>query len=163
MAEQGERMLLQFLTSLEGSRFSLWLVQSDTIWAYPTVLTLHTVGLALLVGANTALDLRLLGFGRKLPLETLTVAFPVMWAGFWINAVSGAMLFAADATTKGSTTIFQLKLGLIVLGIINIWLLKRAAFGSNLPTVTIPAKVLAGTSLLIWMIAITLGRFMAYI
>ena len=156
-------MLLQFLTALEGSRFSLWLVQSDTIWAYPTVLTLHTVGLALLVGANIAVDLRLLGFGRKIPLETFTIAFPVIWAGFWINTISGAMLFAADATTKGTTTIFQLKIGLIVLGIINIWLLKRAAFGANLPPITIPAKVLAGTSLLIWMIAIALGRFMAYV
>lgn len=156
-------MLLQFLTALEGSRFSLWLVQSDTIWAYPTVLTLHTVGLALLVGANIAVDLRLLGFGRKIPLETFTIAFPVIWAGFWINTISGAMLFAADATTKGTTTIFQLKIGLIVLGIINIWLLKRAAFGSSLPTITIPARLLAGTSLLIWMIAIALGRFMAYV
>ena len=156
-------MLPQLLTWLEGTRFSLWLVQSDTIWAYPTVLTLHTVGLALLVGANIAVDLRLLGFGRKIPLETFTIAFPVIWAGFWINTISGAMLFAADATTKGTTTIFQLKLGLIVLGIINIWLLQRAAFGSNLPTITIPARLLAGTSLLIWMIAIALGRFMAYV
>jgi hypothetical protein len=155
-------MMLQFLTWLEGTRFSLWLVQSDTIWAYPTVLTLDTVGLALLVGANTALDLRLLGFGRRIPIDALTMAFPVMWTGFWINAVSGAMLFAADATTKGSTTIFQLKLGLIALGVINIWLIKRAAF-DGVPRITLPAKVFAGTSLLIWMTAIALGRFMAYV
>ena len=155
-------MLLQFLTWLEGTRFSLWLVQSDTIWAYPTVLTLHTVGLALLVGANTALDLRLLGFGRKIPIDALTMAFPVMWTGFWINAVSGAMLFAADATTKGSTTIFQMKLGLIFLGVINIWLIKRTAFDGE-PRITSPAKVFAGTSLVIWMTAIALGRFMAYV
>jgi hypothetical protein len=32
------------------------------------ILTLHTVGLALLVGASTVLDLRLLGFAARLPL-----------------------------------------------------------------------------------------------
>jgi len=160
--------MLQFLTWLEGSRFSLWLVQSDTIWAYPTVLTLHTVGLALLVGANAALDLRLLGAGRKIPIDALTVAFPVMWTGFWINAISGAMLFAADATTKGTTTIFQLKIGVIVLGVVTIWLIKRAAFSTSFrlkPEATVPltAKMLAATSLVNWTVAIALGRFMAYV
>ena len=164
-------MMLQLLTWLETSRFSEWLVQSDTIWAYPTVLTLHTVGLALLVGANTALDLRLLGFGKKLPIASLANTFPIMWIGFWINAVSGAMLFAADATTKGTLPIFQLKLGLIVLGVVNIWLIKRTVFGArgfrlqpegNAPVVTWPAKLLAATSLVIWMVAIAAGRYMAY-
>lgn len=155
-------MMLQLLTWLETSRFSEWLVQSDTIWAYPTVLTFHTVGLALLVGASAALDLRLLGFGRKLPIESLANVFPIVWIGFWINAISGAMLFAADATTKGTLPIFQIKLGLIALGVINILLIKRVVFGKGAPVVTLPAKLLAATSLVIWMIAIAAGRYMAY-
>ena len=170
-------MMLQLLTWLETSRFSEWLVQSDTIWAYPTVLTFHTVGLALLVGASAALDLRLLGFGRKLPIESLANVFPIVWIGFWINAVSGAMLFAADATTKRTLPIFQIKLGLIALGVINILLIKRVVFGTrgsrgtrgfrlqpegHAPVVTLPAKLLAATSLVIWMIAIAAGRYMAY-
>ena len=167
--------MLQFFTWLEGTSFSTWLVQSDTIWAYPTVLTLHTVGLALLVGANCALDLRLLGFGKKMPLSAMTNTFPIMWVGFWVNAVSGAMLFAADATTKGMLTIFQIKLGLIALGVINILLIKRVVFGKGgSPNersfrlqpedriVSLPAKLLAVTSLAIWMVAIAAGRYMAY-
>ena len=43
--------------NLEGSSLSTRLRESNTIWAYPMVLTLHTIGLALLVGANTTLDL----------------------------------------------------------------------------------------------------------
>jgi|SRR5688572_6666756 len=160
-------MMLQFLTWLEGTRFAMWLVQSDTIWAYPTVLTLHTVGLAMLVGASAALDLRLLGFGRKLPVSALINTFPIMWTGFWINAISGAMLFAGDATTKGTTTIFQLKLGLIALGVVNIFMIKRVVFGGFRlqaeENVRWPAKLLAVTSLAVWMTAIALGRFMAYV
>ena len=158
-------MLLQALTWLEATRFSTWLVGSDTIWAYPTILTLHTVGLALLVGTSAALDLRLLGFGRRLPIASMASTFRIMWIGFWINAVSGAMLFAADATTKGTTTIFQIKLGLIVLGVINIFLIKRVVFGRDpeTPVVGRRAQFLAVSSLAVWMIAIALGRFMAYV
>jgi hypothetical protein len=59
---------MSFLTTLESTSFAAWLRESNTIWAYPTVLTLHTVGLALLVGASAALDLRLLGSRRVFPL-----------------------------------------------------------------------------------------------
>ena len=89
----------ELFASIENSDFSTWLRESNTIWAYPMVLTLHTVGLALLVGANATLDLRLLGFGRRIPLSVMEQSFRVMWIGFWINAVSGVLLFAADATT----------------------------------------------------------------
>ena len=58
--------MTDFLTAVENSAFSTWLRESNSIWAYPTVLTLHTIGLALLVGANAALDLRVLGVGRRI-------------------------------------------------------------------------------------------------
>ena len=31
-----------FLTAFENSALSTWLRESNSIWAYPTVLTLHT-------------------------------------------------------------------------------------------------------------------------
>ena len=96
--------------TLESSGFSTWLRESNSIWGYPMILTLHTVGLALLVGANIVLDLRLLGFGARLPLEELSRAFRIMWIGFWINAVTGSLLFAADATTRGTSRLFIGKL-----------------------------------------------------
>src|SRR5436190_7578162 len=123
--------------NLESSAFATWMRESNTIWAYPTVLTLHTVGLALLVGANTTLDLRLLGFGRRIPMSVLARSFRVMWIGFWINAVSGAMLFAADASTKGSTRLFAFKLGLVALGVVVIMAIKRVAFDKDVDHVSV--------------------------
>lgn len=93
--------MIEILAWLEATALSIWLRESSTIWAYPTVLTLHTIGLAVLVGASAALDLRLLGFGSAIPLATFAKAFRVIWIGFWINAVSGVLLFGAEATTKG--------------------------------------------------------------
>ena len=78
--------MMELLEALEASPFSTWVRESPSIWAYPTVLTLHTVGLAVLVGANWMLDLRALGFEPAIPAAVLSRAFPAMWAGFWLNA-----------------------------------------------------------------------------
>jgi len=156
---------MDILSALENSGFSVWLKESNSIWGYATVLTLHTIGLALLVGANAVLDLRLLGVGPRVPLEELSRAFLVMWIGFWINAVSGAMLFAADATTKGTTPLFMGKLALVATGVVVIIMTRRQVYGNtpDHPRVNTAAKVLAVTSLLVWVAAITAGRLMAYV
>ena len=157
--------MLQFFTSLEGTSFATWLRESNTIWAYPTVLTLHTVGLALLVGASMALDLRLLGFARRIPVATLSKSFRVMWFGFWLNLITGLMLFAADASTKGTTRLFAFKLGLVAVGVASVLLIERVVFRSDpeRASATWPARTLAAVSLLVWVAAITAGRFMAYV
>jgi hypothetical protein len=156
---------MEWLATLENSGLATWLRESNTIWAYPLVLTLHTVGLALLVGANWMLDLRVLGFMRQMAFADLKWTFRVMWIGFWVNAASGALLFAADATTKGSTRLFVGKLALVVLGVVVILLTKRALYPSGVAT-TVPggtARALAIASIAIWVAAIAAGRFMAYI
>ena len=156
---------MDLLSSLEGSGFSIWLRESNSIWGYPTILTLHTVGLALLVGANTVLDLRLLGCATRLPLAELSRAFRIMWIGFWINAVTGAVLFAADATTRGTSRLFIGKLLLVAVGVIVIVAIRRQVFGDtpDRPRIGPAAKALAAASLVIWIAAITAGRLMAYV
>src|SRR5262245_54920776 len=153
------------LSWLESTGFATWMRESNSIWGYPIILTLHTVGLALLVGANTVLDLRLLGFAPRLPLEELTRAFRIMWVGFWINAVTGAALFAADATTRGTSRLFISKLFLVAFGVLVIIAIRRQVFGvtPDRPRVGTVAKVLAATSLAVWIAAITAGRLMAYV
>jgi len=156
---------MDVLSTIESSGFSTWLRESNSIWGYPMILTLHTVGLALLVGANIVLDLRLLGFAQRLPLEELTRAFRIMWIGFWINAVTGAALFAADATTRGTSRLFISKLFLVAFGVLVIVAIRRQVFGAtpDQPRIGVTGKVLAATSLAVWVAAITAGRLMAYV
>lgn len=99
--------MMELLAALEDSAFAIWLREATTIWAYPTVLTLHTAGLAVLVGANAAVDLRFLGFGRQIALAHMERFFPAMWLGFWLNAITGVMLFTTDPITKGTTILFM--------------------------------------------------------
>ena len=99
------------LSALEQSSFSLWLLGSNSIWAYPTVLTLHTFGMMVLVGAALMIDLRILGFARAVPIGSMTRLFKVMWWSFALNAFTGTMLFIADATKRGTSLFFGLSVG----------------------------------------------------
>jgi hypothetical protein len=157
--------MMDWLASLEASGFASWLRESSSIWGYPTVLTLHTLGLGVLVGASTVIDLRLLGAAPQIPLEPLRRLFPVMWAGFWINAISGVALFAADATTKGTTTVFLSKLAIIVIAVVVLMAIKRTVFrdGSAAEKTTVTVRALAAASLVLWLAAIVTGRYMAYV
>jgi hypothetical protein len=116
-----------------------------------------------LVGANVALDLRVLGVARAIPLDALAKAFPIMWAGFWLNALSGMVLFVPDATTKGTTTVFMAKLGLIAVGVALIFALKRKVYGAERASAGGGARAIAAASLVVWFVAIAAGRWMAYV
>lgn len=156
--------MMDLLTTLEGSAFSTWLRESTSLWAYPTILTLHTLGLAMLVGINAAFDLRVLGFADGVPLARIEPFFKAMWVGFWINLVTGAMIFATVATTKGTAPVFMIKLSLVVLGVIAVLLLRRTVYGgAAAPRITASARAWAVVSLVVWTAAIVTGRLMAYL
>jgi hypothetical protein len=156
--------MMELLTIVEDSAFAIWLRESTSLFAYPLVLALHTVGLAVLVGANAAFDLRILGYGRGIPLERIESFFPAMWFGFWLNLVTGIMLFATVATTKGVAPVFLLKLGLVAIGVAAVFLSRRSVYRTPAaPIITIPARAWAVVSLVVWAAAITTGRLMAYL
>src|SRR5687767_4037498 len=156
--------MMELLQALEGSAFSAWVRESPSIWAYPTILTLHTVGLGVLVGANWMVDLRVLGLARAIPGAVLSKAFPVMWAGFWLNAVTGALLFAGDPT-KGTTSVFMWKLAMVAAGVLLMIALKRRLSGRDIGpgAATGQLKAIAAASLVLWIAAIAAGRWMAYV
>ena len=91
---------METLTALHDSAFSTWIRESESVWAFPTVLTVHTLGMMLLVGSAWVVDLRLLGVARTVPLGPLRPLFRIMWAAFWINFVTGVLLFIADPERK---------------------------------------------------------------
>ena len=156
-----------FFEWLENTGFATWVSESPSLWAYAFVLTLHTIGMSLLVGANAVIDVRLLGLAPDLPLAPLKKLFPVMWIGFWINAASGIALFMAHASEKAAQPVFYIKLGCVAAGMSTIVLLRNRLFRAmdQLDEGPVPTsgRVLAGVSLVMWAGAITAGRLMAYL
>ena len=158
--------MMDFLGSLEASALGTWLRESPSLWSFPTVLTLHTLGLALIVGCNVAVDLRLLGVAASIPLKPLEPLFKVMWLGLAINATSGLLLFVKSATTVGISGLFWTKIALIALAVMMVTRIKKAVFSRSreewLP-ISRSERTMALISILLWTAAITAGRLMAYV
>jgi hypothetical protein len=152
---------------LESTAIGVWARESPSLWAYPMILTLHTIGLGVLVGANAIVDLRLLGFAPRLPLPSLSPLYRFMWAGFALNAVTGILLFVANATTKATQPVFYVKLSLIAAALIVTAAIRNAVdrerSGAHPPAAIRSAGRLAVVSLVLWTGAIAAGRLMAYL
>jgi hypothetical protein len=152
-----------FFVWVEATSLSTWLRESPSLWAFPFVLILHTVGLAFFVGTNVAWDVRVLGFSLGIPLEALRRYFLVMWAGFWINAFSGVLLLIAYPTKALTNPLFFAKLALIAFGVALAFRIRREVSGLAARADAPPmARMLAAISLVCWIAVIFAGRLLAY-
>lgn len=158
--------------AVESSALSQWVRNAPTLWAFPFVLILHTWGLAFLVGANVAIDARILGLAPGVPIASLHRYYRVMWAGFWVNAVSGALLLIAYPTKALTNPLFYLKLALIAAALVMASAIRAATAvdgTSGEPSVspsgeTFPRRLrlLAAGSLFCWAASVAAGRLLAY-
>lgn len=159
--------MMDFLAGLENSGLGVWIRESGTIWSFPTILLLHTLGMSIVAGGNAMIDLVLLGFWPgTMPIKPLEKYFPLIWAGFWLNAITGTLLLVADATTKLTNPDFYVKMAFIFAGVAVLYVMQKRVFRDPIldeNPVPATAKGLAWASLLCWFGAITAGRLLAYV
>ena len=139
------------------------------LWLFPIVEIVHISGFVVLVGSIVVLDLRLLGFSRSLEAKALARHVLPWSAGALLVIVpSGFLMFMAHASEFIVNPAFQLKLALILTGLINAAVFHTGAFRRYAPSdgdVGMPAavKAHAALSLAIWFSVIACGRLLAYI
>src|SRR5262245_40110546 len=153
------------LNWLESLSLSVWVHESPSVWAQATVLTLHTMGMAVLVGASWVLDLRLLGVSRNVPLSSFRWVFPAVALGLVVNLVTGVLLFAARATMWGTAFPFFVKMILVVAGAGTLMPLRSYVLRGDAQQRDGSGRVrlLAIASIIAWSAAITAGRLLAYV
>ncbi len=142
---------------LENSAVGMWV--STSLWAYPFLLSVHIVGLAIVVGIFSMRDLRLLGMFAALPVNTFSNLGKLALAGFILNAISGLLLFSSQASIFVTSVPFLSKIVAITIGMILAHSIQEKlndAVSSN-------TKILAAVSLICWIAAIIGGRLIAYI
>jgi hypothetical protein len=156
--------MMALLASFEQNPLSVWVRESPSLLAFPFILYLHTLGLAMLAGIHVGLATWLLA-ARTVPPFDLAGVYRVMWLGFGINAVSGLTLLAAYPAKALTNWLFFVKLALVAAGL---WVLQRTkdeitvANGSAAHEVTARVRVLALLSLFLWAGTIFAGRLLAY-
>lgn len=158
------------LGALEAS--GLGQAMRQWLWLYPSVETVHLVGIGLLFGSIAILDLRLLGFSRRIGVKALARhVLPWTAASFILIVPSGFLMFTAHASEFIQSPVFALKMGLILTAGLNAALFHAIVFPSvevwdseemrklaPPPSVRISALV----SILIWISVIACGRLLAY-
>lgn len=139
-------------------------------WTYPMAESLHVVGIAVMVGAAMLFDLRLLGAaGRHVSVTSAARwLLPVCWAGFGLVALTGLLMFSANATLLAENSAMQLKLALILLAGVNALVFRlgpyrHVAAWNTAAAAPLPAKGVAVVSLLTWTIVTVCGRMIAYV
>src|SRR4029079_16392661 len=152
------------LVWLESNPLSTWVHESPSVWAQPTVMTLHTMGMGVLVGASWVLDLRLLGISRSIPLSAFRWVFRAVAISLLVNVVTGVLLFMARASLWGTAFPFLIKILLVIASAATLlrcvsYVLAKAAGQRAIDS---RARMLAIASILAWTGAITAGRLLAY-
>jgi hypothetical protein len=147
------QLLLRFCDWLQNTQWALDI--SGSLWAYPYVQLTHFTGLSLWVGTNLAVDLSLLGWGRKrqTPAELNDALFVWNWIGLAIAVTGGFLLFSTAATSFVVNPAFRWKLGLLVpLGIIwHIVVQQKTRTWGQTPETPLAGKLAGLFEVLIWL------------
>ncbi len=147
-------------------QFCQWLYSSgmgtairQSIWVFPIIETVHVLGIALLVGTVSILDLRLLGLILKRePVSAIAQQIlPLTWAGFAVMFITGFLLFAAEAADCYGNMAFRIKMLLIPLAGLNALVFHRN------PVTRWRARMAGGFSMSLWIGIICAGRAIAYL
>ena len=155
-----------FFLWIEQTALSEWVRESPSLWAFPFILFLHTLGLALLAGMSVALDLWLLSGATRAPRIAAAGFFRTTWVGFAVNAISGVVLLIAYPAKALTNWVFYSKMLLIALALIALERIRREVFAGIRPgdviAVTSRARSLALASLAFWAGTTFTGRLLAY-
>ena len=156
---------MDFLAYLEASAFSEWVLIS--MLGFPTLIALHSVGMAVAVGLSLMVTLHLnqvfTGFNVQLIPRILSVA---VW-GFILNLITGLALFVSRGPEYIDSYIFLIKMLLVVISaVILFWLrqhLRLTKLTTEVSVADRTAKNMSLFSTVTWFGAVIAGRLIAYL
>jgi hypothetical protein len=133
--------------------------------AFPLILSVHTIGMGFLAGTSSAIDLRILGLAKGVPLAALEKFYPVLWLALAANFVSGILLFAGYPYKAFTNPDFYIKLSFIALAVVLVVKIRREVLRA--PDAQAAASAASGRRLALlslgsWIGAIAAGRLLAY-
>jgi hypothetical protein len=160
--------MLEFCQWLENTQWATAIHQS--LWLFPLLETAHLFGIILLVGATSALDLRLIGLAMKeQPVSRVAGRLlPWAWAGLTIQVVTGLCLFSSEATRCWENNAFRIKMVMLALAGLNALIFhqtvyRRVATWDEARVTPAGAKFAGCCSILLWFGIVAAGRWIAFL
>jgi hypothetical protein len=150
-------LLITFCNWLENNSWALAI--SSSTWAYPFVQATHFTGLSVWLGTSIAVDLHLLGVGKRSQTTSQLSDSLFVWnsIGLGIAVFGGFLLFSASATTYVINRAFQVKLGILIpLGLVlHVVVQRRVRTWGETPETPAVAKLAGLTEILLWVFVAT--------
>jgi hypothetical protein len=152
--------------SIQGLPLARFVAQSPFV--FPTVETVHVIGIAMVVGSIAVVDLRLLGLSwRGRPVtEVAEEVLPWTWGAFVIAVIAGGLMFISAASKYATDLPFQLKMVLLALAGANMLIFHFVTYRDvevwNRGQTPRGAKIAAGLSLAFWISVVSCGRLVSF-
>ena len=154
--------MLEWLATTE---YAQWVNES---WGWPFALTIHAFGVAIIVGFMAFIALRLLGFFRTIPCESLLSLIPWIWICYVLQAFSGFTLWMTKPDRYLRDGMFEVKFTLVIVAgivaaIFHVALKREAHDWDTTGKVSPRGRKLAVASFLLWAGVLIGGRLTAYL
>jgi len=149
--------MASFMDLVQDSSVSMMIKESETL--FTLVLCLHALGLGFIVGISTIAAMRVLGLASGVPMAPFSDFFPIMWVGFWVNALSGVLLLMLYPKNYLTDAAFYIKMIGVVSAVYHTAMLRGVLLrGDDGPH----GRKVAVALLASWFVAIPCARLVAY-
>ena len=152
---------------LDGTSYAIWFRES--LWGWPTALTFHAFGTAVVIGFVFIIALRMFGLFRTIPFTSLKTFFPIIWVAVLVQAWSGFSLWMTKPARYLNDGMFQSKLFFVVVSILvmacfHFLFTRRAAKWDAAGSVSsLGVWIFVAVSTLLWTGVLVAGRLTAYL
>ena len=158
-------MIQDFCGWLQETPLSLFLQNHQ--WITPGIQTLHILCVSLLMANMALLNVRMLGFAarRRTISEMVRRLLPWMWPLLVMLLVTGTFLTITEPYRELMNPAYRAKMSMIAL-VASLAAVVRSASRVRDPFLDrhqTTAKILAVTSMILWLAILTAGRWIAYV
>jgi hypothetical protein len=152
------------ITLLKGTAVAAFM---RTDWGWPTIESVHFIGLTMLFGTIAVWDFRLLGMAKRIPIAEFHRLVPFGVLGFFVNVSSGSMFLMTEPNQYIYNPAFQFKMLLLAIAGLNVLVFYTTAFRRLIvlaPGVDAPwiVKMFGAVSLICWTGVIVCGRLITF-
>ncbi len=150
---------------LGNSPYAMWV---DESWGWPLALTIHALGMAVIVGFMAIIGLRLLGAFQNIPYSSLGKLLPFIWISLVLQAVSGFTLWVTKPAQYLGDVMFDSKFTLVILASLWMWYFhatykREVVAWEAAGTVTSRGIRITAVAFLLWAAVTVGGRLTAYL
>ncbi|HEY6259264.1 MAG TPA: hypothetical protein VIY51_26090 [Xanthobacteraceae bacterium] len=150
---------------LATSPYAEWV---DESWGWPLALTIHALGMAVVVGLMAIIGLRMFGAFRTMPYTSLNKLIPLIWIAVFFQTISGFTLWMSKPGQYLGDVMFDSKFALVIIAsiamvVFHLTMKRESATWEAAGAVSSRGLRIVAVTCLLWAAVTIGGRLTAYL